>query len=194
MNSVSIIVPTFGNFDTWDAVAETAVKSAYAQTVKAEIIRVHEQTLAKARNRGAEQARGKWLIFLDADDELNEEYVEAMLAGDGNIRQPSTVDFTGGFAHGVPNLIPQTDLLTRNYLVIGSMVTSDLFDKAGGFEEYPILEDWSFFLSCIANGGKVGQVPKAVYRIHFNEHSRNTDLGLHGKIAAEIRQKYVGKV
>lgn len=43
-----------------------------------EIIVVHQETLAIARNEGAARAANPWLCFLDADDELTPGYLAAM--------------------------------------------------------------------------------------------------------------------
>src|SRR5690606_6765712 len=58
-----------------------AVASAEAQTVACEVIPVIDHDRRGpgwARNRGAEQASGLFLVFLDADDELEASFVQTL--------------------------------------------------------------------------------------------------------------------
>jgi len=59
--------------------AQRAVKSAEAQTKTVEIIVVEDKEqrgAAWARNKGIEKASAPFTIFLDADDEIQTEFVE----------------------------------------------------------------------------------------------------------------------
>lgn len=196
---ISVIIPTFGDFEKWNPIAQRAVKSVMNQTVEAQIVRVHGVTLAGARNDGAEKAEGDWFIFLDADDELDPRYIEAMesviehdriYSAHTHIYQPSTVEFNDEGQVGEPNLIPTYPLLQRNYLIIGSMVSRELFEATEGFDpNLPALEDWEFWLQCDKLGAKVGKCPEAIYRIHFAPNSRNT-TNQHGQCVVTIRDRY----
>ena len=189
-SNVSIVIPTFGDLGFWGPLADRAENSAELQTAKAEIIRVHSDSLSRARNDGALEAKGDWLIFLDASDELDPYYVEVMLDGTGDIRQPSTLGVVDGKEDDEPVLIPQRDLREANYLVIGSMVRRDIFLEVGGFQSYPILEDWCFFLQCWLLGASISQCPRAIYKVHVLGGSRNTDQLLHGQVYMQIRERY----
>lgn len=191
---ISVIIPTFGNFEKWNPLAQRAVQSVMNQTVEAEIVRIHGTTLAGARNEGAEKAKNGWLVFLDADDELDPKYIEAMenviWAKDGQIFQPSTVEFNDEGQVGEPGMIQTYPLLQRNYLIIGSMVSKMVFQKTDGFDpSLPCLEDWDFWLQCERAGAEVAQCPEAIYRIHYSENSRN-DPAKHGQVFVAIRDKY----
>lgn len=199
MAMISVIISTFGDFNKWNPIAQRAVQSVMNQTVEAEIIRIHGTTLAGARNEGAAKAKGDWLIFLDADDELDPRYVEAMefavmadkvISRHRHVYQPSTVEFNDKGQVGEPDMIPTYPLLQRNYLIIGSMVSKKLFDATEGFDQnLPALEDWEFWLQCDKIGAVVGKCPEAVYRIHFSSDSRNT-TNQHGQCVVTIRDRY----
>lgn len=162
-----------------------------AQTIESEVLRSHASTLQDARNNGAEEATGEWLVFLDADDELDVGYVEAMLDGDGDIRQPSTLGIVDGQPDDYPVLIPRRNLLEANFLVIGSMVRRSLFLDVGGFDDYPILEDWGLWLKLWIEGAQIGSAPEAIYRVHVNQHGRNNhEPSLHGQYYTAIRQRF----
>lgn len=198
---ISVIIPTYGDSEIWNPRAQRAVQSVMNQTVEAQIIRIHGENLATARNEGAAKADAGWLIFLDADDELDPHYIEAMetglshdmeIHGGHEIFQPSTVEFNNEGQVGVPEVIPTYDLMIRNYLIIGSMVAKVVFEDTKGFDpSLPLLEDYDFWLQCHKVGAEVTQCPEAIYRVRYNENSRNlANPTLHGQIAVQIRQRY----
>lgn len=176
-SDVSVVIGTFGA-DTWRQKAQRAIASAEAQTVTpVDIIHVHERTLAKARNAGARRARGSHLVFLDADDELDEHYVGAMteaVADQHSLYQPATL----GIVNGVPDkesvMIPYRPPWQGNCLVIGTMVPNELFHAVGGFKEWEAFEDWDLFWRCQIAGARIVTVPKAIYKVHVNPKGRNS--------------------
>jgi GT2 family glycosyltransferase len=194
-NDVEVIVPTFGDKYLWSALVDRAVVSVMRQTVKTKVWRSHEADLSTARNAGAWAAASEWLIFLDADDELDPRYVECMLKGTGDIRQPSTLGIVNGVEDDYPVLIPlKQNLLHGNHLVIGSMVRRSLLLEVGGFRELPILEDWDCWIRLWLAGAEIGTAPDAVYRVHVREGSRNKQGDhMHGRLFTEIQQRYTAE-
>src|SRR3990172_10108928 len=77
--NVSICIATFGDSRWRDLPYSRAYPSALDQGAH-EIIMEHqpEGTVASSRNAAAEKAKGDWLCFLDADDELAQGYLSAM--------------------------------------------------------------------------------------------------------------------
>jgi GT2 family glycosyltransferase len=160
---------------------------------------VHRDSLHQARNDGAAALASKcnWLLFLDADDELDTGYVAAMttaaLAVNAPcILRPATLGIVDGVEDAEPVLIERADLRHANYIVIAAMVPATHFFAVGGFDAYPILEDWALWLKLAKAGLPVVDVPQAVYRIHVRSESRNTNLALHARIYAEIRARHGG--
>lgn len=189
-SDVAVIVGTFGDQALWADQALRALESVEDQTIPpADIIWNHAETLQEARNGGVGLTDARWLILLDADDKLAPHYIEAMLYGDGDIRQPSV-----RVGSDEPLLTPPCDLKVGNYLVIGSMVRHDLFDTVGGFDDLPILEDWDFWQKCWLAGADIGACPDAVYLIGSRENSRNSDQELHNRVYCQIRERYAHRV
>ena len=79
VSTISVVIATYGT-NEWSRLAyDRALPSA--ETQDADEVRVaHDQdgTCATSRNRGASDASGDWLLFLDADDEFAPGYVGAM--------------------------------------------------------------------------------------------------------------------
>lgn len=192
METVDVVVATFGDKNVWSSLAERAIDSAIDQTVGAhDVWYCHGGDLADARNTGAHQSVADWLIFLDADDQLDHCYIEKMLEGSGDVRQPSTLGVVDGVEDDYPVLIkPKSSILIGNHLVIGSMVRRGLFEDVGGFRPLPVLEDWDFWIRCALVGVKFGTCPGAIYRVHVQPQSRNQDIGLHNRVYQEIQQEY----
>lgn len=193
--SVTVIIPVFGNYDRFLPMAERAERSAWNQSVKPdEVIVSVDTTLQLARNVPAGEATTEFLLFLDADDELDHEYIERMLQGRGDLRQPSTLGVVNGKEDEYPVLLPKKDLLTEgNYLVIGTMIRRELFEEVGGFRDLPAYEDWDLFIRCFLAGAEITSCPKAIYKIHVQSESRNQLTHQQAlPIFISIREKYRG--
>lgn len=177
MTSIAVVVATFGD-PSWQQIAERAAASVTSQTRPADdLIVVHDVDLATARNRGAAQADTTHLVFLDADDELDPGYLEAMAAaGDIDLGRPSTFGiYSDGTTEAAPSMIPRTDMRRRNCVVISALVRRSMFTAVGGFVDLPALEDWHLWRRLLNAGAELVDVPDAVLRIHVRERSRNQD-------------------
>jgi GT2 family glycosyltransferase len=195
VNDVTVIVPVFGDVGAWLPQACRARRSAVAQTVPpAEIVMAAAADLRTARNGPAEWARTEWLCFLDADDELDVRYIEAMLAGDGDLRQPATLGIVDGVEDACPVVIPPRHLLAGNYIVIGALVRSEMFFDVGGFRDLPAYEDWDLWIRVWLAGAEISAVPEAIYRVHVNPRGRNAlPRGDAVRAYDGIRRRYAGQ-
>lgn len=178
-SSISVVVGTFGGPEWQDLAARRAIPSVGGAL---EVIPVHADTLARARNSGAEWAAGRWLVFLDADDELAPGYLTAMeqaVAAHGNRSRLYTpqVQYIFGRKEYAPRFMPEVPVENGNWLVIGTMVPRDVFLEVGGFEEWPLYEDWALFARMQKAGVPVAKVPAAVYRAFRSSRSRNHPVG-----------------
>lgn len=171
---VTVIIPVYGDLERWRPLAHRAHWSAVMQSAApAAVVVSVAETLSEARNRAAAAATTEWLIFCDADDELDVDYVAAMLAGDGDVRKPATLGIVDGVEDSAPVVIPERPLLTGNHIVIGAMVRRELFVEVGGFRDLPVWEDWDLFVRCWLAGATFGTCPEAIYRVHVRAGSRN---------------------
>lgn len=113
------------------AVSEEAIASAHQQTVGVEVIPIYdtqERGAAWARNEGARQANGLFIVFLDADDLLHPDFIARTISAwieRGGGRQYVYTDWTlpngkiryadegfnifrQGMAHIVTTLLPKS--------------------------------------------------------------------------------------
>lgn len=185
MGDVTIGIATFGSQGWLDLAQSRAIPSAVAQGVP--VIHRHHDTLAKARNAVLKAADTEFLISLDADDELEPGYVEAMLKGSADVRAPAIrqvreyqdgrlvgpfIPKVGGRKHR-RHACHAECLRDGNFVVIGAMARTELMRRAGGWEEFGWSEDWAMWARCWMAGGTVEVIPDAVYRAHVRLDSRN---------------------
>jgi GT2 family glycosyltransferase len=202
---ITIVITSYGE-DAWRELAwSQAYPSAIEQGV--EVIVHHEPDLqiGPARNAAAQRASTRYLLFLDADDELQPGYVEAMCTAiKGEHSRPTmklyqpTVRYMRKGIKQQEIMRRNTDLRHDNFLVIGTVVGRTLFNKVGGFSDYPHgFEDWSLWAKCWRQGAQIVQVPRAVYVAHINPRSkhrqmwrnRREQVAMHNRIAAELFPK-----
>lgn len=199
MKSVSLLIVSFGSEHWRELAAQRAMLSAQAQG-NHEIILLHDAdpnaSLAKLRNRAAAAATGEYLIFVDADDELESNYVEAMREISSDVRVPM-VRILGGDPYGEVNQVPDAieierrHLLDGNYIVIGAAVRRELFLDVGGFDDHATIEDWPLWIKCWIQRASIELAPNAIYRQNWRLGSRNQmERRQYLKIYESIREHY----
>lgn len=224
--NVSVVIATCGG-EAWH---ELAWARAYPSVSAFGAIVEHypDLTVSQARNAGAEYAAAnnpdiadgdRWLLFLDADDELESGYLEAMQ--DALDRNPSGiweddehyeelwvtppllapavryVRARNGHLSSSPAAIPNAGKWPRvNECVIGTLVRADLFQHVGGFRdrtddgtELSSIEDYDLWLRCFDVGAALVHVPQAVYRAHVGDRSRNSDQSPYAAIWADHERR-----
>lgn len=206
---VSVIIATFGE-ESWSKLAlARAYPSALNQGAE-EIVVGHDAigTISSVRNALAEKATGDWLCFLDGDDELAPGYLDAMKGTRTRLihqdewtehkhflltPQVSYVSTRG--RREPPKFWPECSLTTGNWLVVGTLVPRDLFLEVGGFEDWPIYEDWALWGRCWKAGAQTVKVPDAIYLAH-RKHGLTRNHALRRKevlrVYAEIQQAVFG--
>lgn len=186
----SIVRPPRG-YRSWPDLAERrAIPSAEAEGVP--VVHAHAGTLHDARNQALDQVDTEWVIHLDADDELEAGYIEALAAGTADLRAPAVryvsparaawprVPTVAGHAHAC-----SADCLPAgNWLVVGTLAPADLVRKVGGWSDYPWSEDWDLWVRCWQAGATVEAIPSAVYRAHVRSDSRNRAPARTARLAA----------
>jgi glycosyltransferase involved in cell wall biosynthesis len=188
---VTVVVGTYGDPSWVELAQRRAVPSAAAQGVP--VVHHHADTLHDARNGGIDQVTTEWVCHLDADDELEPGYFGAMASGVSDVRAPSvryarrarvrdaaSVPKVAGHAHDCS----AECLIDGNWLVVGSLVRTDMVRRVGGWRDFPWSEDWDLWLRCHLAGATFEAIPDAVYRAHVRPNSRNRAPSRSARLAA----------
>lgn len=181
---VTIAIGTYGDQEWLRLANERALPSAEAQGVP--VIHRHGTTLAQARNEALALVETEFVVNLDADDELEPGYVKAMLAAEGDVRVPRVSCYREGRPIRGGVFMPRVwrhrhdctaDCLQfGSWIVVGAAIRTELARRIGGWREYEVYEDFDLFQRLWLAGADIQRVPKAVYRQHLREGSRNHSL------------------
>lgn len=178
---VTVVLATHGD-DRWRTLAAGDAFRSALEAGASSVVMHHEATpgatVARARNEASSRVQTEWLCFLDADDQLEPGYFDAMSAVDrpGRTLRAPAVRFVPA---GAPldecpaATLADRDIARLNPCVIGTVVRTAEFREVGGFWEWPAWEDWCLFRRLWYAGAAVVHVPDAVYRVNVNPLGRN---------------------
>ena len=124
-------------------------------------IRVLQQAnagVSVARNHAIREAKGEWILPVDADDKISATYIEkAVEAIQDNVRVIGCKAAFFGAKEGewrLPEYSPEL-LARKNMIHVSSLFRKADWERVGGFCEEDIYrEDWDFWLSMMELGGE----------------------------------------
>lgn len=153
---------------------------------KVRIVRQPNKGAATARNRGVQEARGKWIAFLDSDDLWTPDKIQRQLDVCGHYAWSHTNSvFMGGVNDGRRDsdftakhqgqVLEQ--LICSNFIGTSTlMILRQAFLDVGGFDEsLRSIQDWELWIRT-ARRYPIGYVdaPLMRYRVHAVSASRST--------------------
>lgn len=191
MKDVTIVVPTCGS-DFWLHMGNQAAEKA--ETLGVPVLRVHipAGTVSQARNAGLYGVKTKYVVFLDADDDLDSKYFDGVkLTADVTA---TAIQYSEAIGPQVPRVwlhenqgyLPHDGpcvgdcLPDGNYIHIGAFINVKAALAVGGFREYPVYEDWALYLAMQQNGATFDTHYASVYMANAreNENHRNKAIPL----------------
>jgi rSAM/selenodomain-associated transferase 2 len=161
MPLVSVIVPVYR-----DDEALARLRAQLGTDPRLEVIVSEPPPLGRGAqmNAGARRATGRWLLFLHADSTLPDGWLDAL---DRSTRDPSVAGGWFRFALDAPDWQARTierlvavrvRIWRLPYGDQGVFVRRDVFDRLGGFREWPFLEDVEFVRRLIYTG-RMAEIP-----------------------------------
>lgn len=177
---VTVVVATYGD-DKWRRLAwDRAIPSA--QELGVQVIHAVGVNLHDARNTGLARVETPNVCFLDADDELESGYFQAMSRSVADLRVPSVRYVTPqqrSPKQRMPRVAGHTHdchadcLAFGNWMVIGTVAPTRMLLNVGGFRDFDWSEDWDLWVRCWQAGATIDRVEDAIYRAHVRPDSRN---------------------
>jgi len=139
--------------------------------------------VSQARNYAIKHSKGEYILPLDADDLISDDYFERaveVLSKNQDVKLVCcNVDYFG-YRKGT---IASTEysferLLARNLFVVSSMFRRSEFSLTPGFNLNMKLgfEDWDFWISLLKTGGGVYRIDKTCFFYRIHKKSRNNQL------------------
>lgn len=164
------------------------------------VIHQENRGLPAARNRGAAEAWGEYLVFLDADDWIEPGFVSrlhAAMEGAGEdvshaYCQERLVEMGTG-VWKVPDWDPVLMLLT-NLHPVTTLVKRERFEAVGGFDESMRggYEDWELWIKFVERGWRGVRVrePLFVWRRHSHTTMVMNVIADHAALFEGIRRRH----
>lgn len=172
--------------------ATAAVAAGYASSdARISLLRQPNAGPAAARNAGVAAADTGFVAFLDADDELRDDFIARMdafiNANRGyDIYHPDlrvvTAEGEARFsANDAETATGLSELLTECVIAVGgAVVDRALFERLGGFRSDVHCEDYEFWLRAAAAGARALYLPEPLYVYHQDLEGRRSEDPLPG--------------
>lgn len=134
------------------------------------------QGVSSVRNYGILKANGKYIVCLDSDDKLDENYVEKALALLEVQSSSCGYVFTQAQCFGASDYTTQFPGFNLDFLKITNCITASCLVKSDVAKNHPyddrlnVMEDWDFYLTLAEHGigGILLNEPLYQYRKHLD--------------------------
>lgn len=151
-----------------------------------QIIRQRNQGLAAARNAGIMQAKGRYILPLDADNKIRPNYIPIAI-------QLLNENPDLGVVYGDRKLFGERDeiirvrefdfswMLSGNYIDACAVFRRTIWEECGGYDtRMPIagFEDWDLWLTFAEKGWKFEHVSAVLFDYRFRERSMRSTMDI----------------
>lgn len=135
-----------------------------------------------ARNNAIKKSRGEYILPLDGDDKIHEDYLKSaveILINRDDVKIVNCRVELFGYSSGEWKLpdFNLDDFMQYNQIVCTAMFRRRDYDQTNGYNPNMRegLEDWDFWLSLLETGGNVFTIPHTYFFYRIKESSRNID-------------------
>ncbi len=221
LKKISIIIPFYNNISTIKETLDSVINQTYTNT---EIILVDDGSTEKigeviesyilekkifylrqtnkgvsvARNFGASNSTGDYLVFLDADDLIEKTYLEKCI-NEFDKNQDVKIVYSLAKTFGredknweIGSFTNLKKLLIGNCIFVSAMIKKIDFENINGFDtKLDFYEDWDLWISILKDGGNVIQIQEYLffYRTHADLSSVSDKATKSKKIHVQNRLK-----
>jgi len=145
---------------------------------KTRVIHTSNQGLPAARNNGIKEAKGTYILPLDADDRIGETYLEQAVKILESSPQTGIVYCRANY-FGAKNsewILPDfslEEMLINNIIFCSALFRRSDWQQVGGYDPAMVYgwEDYDFWLSLIELGRKVKRIPEVLFYYRVNDDS-----------------------
>ena len=138
---------------------------------------------SSARNTGIKQAKGEYILPLDADDLIGSTYIEKVLKAYDDNKNLRLV-YCRANKFGVENhfwdLVPYSyqNLLINNCIFCSAIYRKSSWQEIGGYNVNfkSGLEDWDFWIRLLDLQSEVYQIPDVLFYYRIKQISRNNSI------------------
>ncbi len=151
-----------------------------------------------SRNIGIQHATASYILTVDADDFIQETYIEKAMQ---QLENGFSVVYCNVKNFGVINSIriapefSESLLLTGNFIASCSAFTKEIWTKTGGFDvSMECYEDWEFWINCSAQGAKFIHLNEVLFsyrRKSFSRNSKCQNPAIRSKIVEYVSLKHI---
>ena len=139
--------------------------------------------LPSARNCGIHQAKGEYILPLDADDKIHRDYITAALPVFQSNSQIAVVYCQARLFGTVnrrwylPAFSPER-LSKDNIVFCSAVIRKDMLDQVGGYDERLIYgkEDWDLWIGIHSAGGQFHRINKVLFFYRIKQQSMIADF------------------
>lgn len=178
------IIVNDGSPDHTEEVAEVWCE----KDVRFKYLRIENNGVSAARNKGIEIAKGEYVLPLDADDKINKNYISLAIE---RFKNDLSLKLVYGKAEKFGALcelwkLPQfslKNLALDNIIYCSAVFKKKAWELISGYDVNMKkgLEDWEFWISLLKDGGKVYCLPETVFYYRIKNSSRQIDLSIDQK-------------
>ena len=153
--------------------------------------------VCRARQEAFRFSTGKHILFLDGDDMISPDYLEKMrlaVANDKAISYPD-IYFFGDAAPSLSTtpdkLEPKTvQELNKIPIPVTSLMSREIYEELGGFKDFPVLEDFDFWLRAMAKGYEFRKAQTLFWYRQEGMKRNAIDVAKKKRIIAEIMAQF----
>jgi glycosyltransferase involved in cell wall biosynthesis len=231
---VSIIVPSYNNslyisetldsilrqhYQNWECIivndgstdnSEEVIQTYIKPDQRFNYYKTENNGVSSARNFGIEKSKGDFILPLDADDLIHEDYISDALDffyknADYHIVYCKAFFFGGKNGEWkLPNF-DEKQMLVQNLVFCSAIYKREVFKSVNGYciDFKTGIEDWDFWLKAISCNYKFHCIPKVMFYYRIKEFSRSINHKLNSqdvenmhrllvKRNIDLYQKYYG--